>query len=290
MAEGVEPREERLVRLLAILLVSGAAVRLLAAIVAGFLDWYNGSGPFLPSGRARAYDVLTTFGAGGDGAGVVLAIIAALVVWWLCRRADPLAATLRTSVCWVLGITAVLAICQAVGIGLFLSLDPNRQTFRIVLSSGFALAALLIAGGAIVLTRRFGALVDERLAADDIDAFVFAVDRHTGDARAFYSVRDAVRRMHIYSVEENEFDYYTDEGVVLRASVVDDRIELQPTDEERSDELVEKLKDFANRRGLTIDEADADDPTAYVDPVNRWQWLDMWPPWMRPLGYVFRRR
>lgn len=291
MTEGVEPPEERLGRLLAVLLLVGAGIRLLAAIVAGFVEWGHTAAPYIEGGgRARAIDVLTTFGEGGDGGGLVLAVIATVLVWWVSRARGPGVATLQLSACWVLGVTAVLAVLQAVGVGLIYSLSPNDQVSRIILAAGFALAAIVIAVGASVLTRQFGTAIDDQMAANDIDAFVFALDRHTIDVRAFYSVREAVRRMHIYSVEEGEFDFCTDDGTVLRASIVDDRIQLRPTDEQHPDELVARLKEFALRRGITIDEDEADDPTAYVEPISRWQWLEMWPPWLRPFGYLFRRR
>ena len=291
MTEGVEPGENRLVRLLAIVLLVGAGIRLLAAIVAGFLEWHHASFLDEPTGRARAFDVLTTFGAAGDGAGIVIAVIAVLVVWRVTRTDEPLALTLQLAASWILGVTAVLAVMEAIGVGLIFSADPDHpQTARIVQSGGEALAALVIAGGGIVLMRQYGLMLDEHAAGDDLDAFVFAVDRHSIDVRAFFSVRDATRRMQLYTVEEQEFDFYTDEGEVLSASVVDGHIDLQPTGQERLDELLARLKEFAIRRGIGIDDEDADDPTAYVDAINKWQWLENWPPWMRPLGYLFRRR
>jgi hypothetical protein len=213
------------------------------------------------------------------------------VVWRVSRAGDPLAATLRTSLCWVLGVTAALASLNAIGTGIFFSAFPIDQDSRVVANAGFALAAVVLTGGGIVLTRQLAAAVDDRpLVGDDIDAFVFAVDRHNGDVRAFFTAQDAVRQMHAYSIEDDEFVFYTDEGVVLRASVEADRVALHLTNEERLTELLAYLKEFANRRGIRIDDDEADDPTAYVDRVNRWQWLEKWPPWMRPLGYVFRRR
>ena len=290
MTDGVEPAENRLIRLLAIVLLAGAGVRLLAAVVAGFIEWGHSSFPGGEPGRARAFDVLATFGTGGDGAGIVIAVIAMLVVWRVSRTEEPLAPTLRLAACWILGITAVLAVLETIGISLVFNFDINDQVSRLVQSAGFAFAALVIAGGGIVLTRQYGLMLDERSAADDLDAFVFAVDRHSIDVRAFFSARDAIRRMHLYTVEEEEFDFYTDEGEVLTASVVDGHIELRPTGELRLDELLGRLKEFVLRRGISVDEGDADEPTAYVDPINKWQWLEMWPPWMRPLGYLFRRR
>ena len=288
MAEGVGRVEPRIVRALALVLLTGAGVRLLAAVVAGFVEWHDENPPF-PTGRARAFDVLTTFGAGGDGAAIVLAMLATLAVWAVVRGDDPLAGTLQTATGWVLGVTALLACLEATGVGLVFSLGPSAQTSRIVITGGFALAALVLAIGGIVLTRQLAVSLEEQVATDDVDAFVFAVDRHTGDVRAFLSVREAARRMHIYSIEEDEFAFYTDEGVVLDASVEDDRIVLRPTDQQEAAELLERLKDFANRRGISVDADDVDDPTAYAVPISRWHWLEMWPPWMRPIGMLFRR-
>ena len=50
----------------------------MAAIAAGFVEWNHSNPPFMP-GRARAFDVLTTFGGGGDGAGIVLAAVFAVL-------------------------------------------------------------------------------------------------------------------------------------------------------------------------------------------------------------------
>jgi hypothetical protein len=119
---------------------------------------------------------------------------------------------------------------------------------------------------------------------------VFAVDRATSDVHAFLSVGDATRRVHRYSIEDDEFAFYTDEGTVLDAEVVDGRIRLQLTDEVQRNELLARLRQFVVRRGITIDAEDADDPLAYAGPISRWHWLEMWPPWMRPIGMLFRRR
>jgi hypothetical protein len=289
MAEGVGAGESRIIRALSLVLVAGAGIRLLAAVVAGFVEWHNTTGPLFPTGRARAFDVLTVFGAGGDGTALLLALAAAMPVWWLSRHGDPLAEPLRSGLTWLFGVTAALAVAEGIGVGILYSVDPTHQVSRLIQTEGFALAYLVIAVGAIVLLRQFGLVIDAGRASEDIDAFVFAVDRKSGDVRAFLSVGEARRRMHVYSIEDDEFTFYTDEGGVLDATVEDDQIALRPTEEQRQPELLDRLKEFANRRGIAIDEADVDDPTAYAVPIGRWRWLEMWPPWLRPIGMLFRR-
>lgn len=289
MPEGVGSVEPQVARGFAVLLLAATAVRLLVVVVAGFVEWHNTTGPLFPTGRARAFDVLTTFGSGGDGAGVLLALAAAAAVWWATRLGAGLAPVVHDAVSWVFGATAVLAVLQGVGFGILYSIDHSHQASRLVQSEGYAVVYVAVTVGAIVLLRRLTLVAELDLAADDLDAIVFAVDRATGDVRAFFSGSEASRRMHVYSVEDDEFAFYTDEGVVLDASVVEGRVELRPTGEVRAAELLERLKDSANRRGLSIAVEDADDPTAYAAAISRWHWLDMWPAWMRPIGMLFRR-
>jgi len=288
MTEGVRTGDLRIVRATSLVLVAGAGIRLLAAVVAGFVDWHD-SGSYFPAGRVRAFDVLTTFGAAGDGTGVLLAVAAAATVWWLSWRDGSIASSLRASVMWLFGVTAALAAADGIGFGFLYSYESERQTPRLIHTEGFTLAYIVVTVGGLLLLRRLGDAIAAQ-DSDDLDAFVFAVDRKSGDVRAFLSAGEAKRRMHVYSVEDDEFAFYTDEGTVLAATVVDDRIVLRPTDQQRLGELVESLKEFANRRGITIDDEDADDPTAYAVPIGRWHWLEMWPPWMRPIGMLFRSR
>ena len=60
---------------------------------------------------------------------------------------------------------------------------------------------------------------------------------------------------------------------------VNREVHLQPTPDERPDELLRLLTAYAERRGLTIDEPD--EPLAYVDPISRDHYLEMWPGWLR---------
>ena len=287
MTEGARSDRARLVRQMSLLLLMGAGIRIIAAIAAGFADWHDTTTPFTGFARARAYDVLTTFASAADGTGVLLAVVAAAGVWWAIHQGDVRAQALVPVSQWVFGVTALLSIMHGVGEAIIYSFPPGRQTPRLITNEGFALAYLVIAVGAIVLLQRVDS--QQALVDDDLDAFVFAVDRRSGDVRAFFSAGEAARRMHVYSVEDDEFAFYTDEGLVLEASAVDDRIMLRATEEQRELELLERLKEFVNRRGIKVDADEADDPTAYALPISRWHWLEMWPPWMRPIGMLFRR-
>ena len=288
MTDGLGHDRARLVRQMSLLLLIGAGVRIIAAVASGFADWHDTTTPFAGFARARAYEVLTTFASAADGTGVLLVIVAAAGAWWATQLGDVRAPALVPVAQWVLGVTALLSVMHGVGDALIYSLPPGRQTARLLTNEGFALAYLVIAAGGVLLLRR--AESEQLPAGNELDAFVFAVDRSSGDVRAFLSVEEATRRMHVFWIEDDEFAFYTDEGTVLVADVVDGRTHLQPTDEVQLDELRARLRQFVLRRGITIDTEDADDPTAYAMPISRWHWLEMWPPWMRPIGMLFRRR
>jgi TRAP-type C4-dicarboxylate transport system permease small subunit len=291
MAPGVAAQDTRLARAAAVLFVAAIWIRSLVSIAAGFIEWHDTAHAGFPESRLRAGDVLVTFGTAGDGAGILLAVVAAAAVWWCLRVGAAGAGRLRSAVAWSFGIVVALAVLSAVGVGLLESF--GSQASRTLLASGFALAYAVVAVGCVVLLRQYDAAINE-LAFEhdvpDVDAFVFAVDRRSGDVRAFLSARQAVRGMHVYWVEDDEFDFYTDEGLVLDASVADERIVLRPTETVRLDELLVRLGEFVARRGIDVDAADADDPAAYAVPIARWQGLEMWPPWLRPLGRLFQPR
>jgi hypothetical protein len=290
MTEDVASGEPRIVRSIGVLLLVVAAIRLVAAVVSGFVEWHDAAAPYFPSGRIESFDVLTTFGQAGDGTELLLVFAAAAALWWASRAGDPLAWRWRGAVDGAFVVTGVLAVGNAVGFWLIYSVGGEPQTGHAIGATGFSLATVIGAAGGIVFSRRLDAASDVQFDDDDgIDAFVFAVDRGTGDVRAFFSAGEAKRRMHVYSVEDDEFAFYTDEGVVLEASAEDDRITLRPTEQVHADELLTKLKQFTNRRGIAVDPEDLDDPTAFVVPIRRWHWLEMWPPWTRPIGMLFRR-
>jgi hypothetical protein len=291
MAEEVAAQDTRLARAATFLFLAATGIRSLAAIIAGFVEWHDSANTGLPEGRFRAGDVLTTFGAGGDTAGILLVVCAAAAVWWCLRVGDVDAARLRVAVNWAFAVVVAANVASAVGVGLIDSL--GSRSAHTVEASGFALANVIVAIGVIKALQRYGAAVDQIAFEEDdsgIEAFVFAVDRKSGDVRAFLSVRQAARGMHIYWVEDDEFVFYTDEGVVLDASVVDQRIVFHLTETIRRDQLLSQLREFVTRRGIKVDSADEDDPAAYAVPIARWQGLELWPPWLRPLGLLFQPR
>jgi hypothetical protein len=291
MTQGVAAQDTRLARMIAILLLIATGIRSLASITAGFVEWHHSGPPGFEPGRVRAGDVLTSFGATGDVVSILLLVVAATAVWWCLRSGDSTAPTLRLFVNGAFGVVAVLAVMNAVGVAFFDSVVG--QTSRTIVETGEALACVVVAVGSIVLLRQYDAAINALAFEEEdpgIDAFVFAVDRKSGDVRAFLSARRAVRGLHIYWVEDDEFVFYTDEGVVLDASVVDERIVFHLTETVRLDDLLSRLREFVTRRGIRVDAANADDPAAYAVPIARWQGLEMWPPWLRPLGLLFQPR
>lgn len=288
-AEGL--REARVVRGLATAVVVAAALRLVVAIVAGIVDAAKSSdlgGPF-PDPTYRVGDILLTLGNAGDGTGALLALAAVALLCWRTRLGDPAGETARTVVSWILALTALSAVAQGVGYGIVFA-RSSVQWSRLIASAGFASAYALLAAGALMAMRRLDVLSDERLwAGGDDDALVFAVDRDNGDVRAFFSFDEAARRMHVYSIEDNEFEFFTDAGIIVAASVQDGAVMLRPTEVNRSDELLGHLRRFVVRTGIHVDALDADDATAYAVPISDWQWLQLWPPWLRWIGMLVRR-
>jgi hypothetical protein len=117
---------------------------------------------------------------------------------------------------------------------------------------------------------------------------VFAVDRRNGDVLAWSSMTKAVMEAPVFGVEDNEYEFFLDDGTVLSAGIVDDRVRFTPSDVERADDLIAALRAYAERTGIAVDEGEADEPLAYVDTISRDHWLDMWPAWLRWIGRVVR--
>jgi hypothetical protein len=123
--------------------------------------------------------------------------------------------------------------------------------------------------------------------SDELEPLVFAVDRGNGEVFAFFSYARAARTISVYSIEEDEYVFYADDGTLLVASVVDDRTTFTPTGVVRRDELLQHLRSFTQRTSVEV--IDRDDPTAYAVPIADWQWLQLWPGWLRGIGRLVRR-
>jgi hypothetical protein len=287
MAESVT----RIGRSFTFVLLLGATMRFVVAAAAGIAEWVQGDGFRYPDASQRVGDVLLQFGAAGDGVGVVLAVGAAALVAWLLLSGEG-ADRMRTALGVVLGLTAVSAFVQALAYTLLFTVEPGLNLWsRLILGSGQALIYAGLALGGLAAMRRFDALAVvpavERL---DDEPLVFAVDRKSGEVWAYFSVDEAERRTHVYLVADDELAFFTDAGDVLAATAENDRVVLRPTPVNDRDTLLSALREFVTRRGIATGQVDADDPTAYAGPINEWQWLELWPGWLRWLGRIVRGR
>jgi hypothetical protein len=264
------------------LLLAAATLRLAASVAGGLLALANHDG--VVAGRTRAAEVLNTFGAGGDTAGALLAVAAAAGVWWLHRRpAESTSGAARPWALAVLGGTALLVVLHAVGVVL-LDIDAAHTAPQLTILLGFAATDLLLCLAGTVVVRHVPAAAAE---AGPGDPLLFAVDRETGEVFAFFSFAELARAISVYSVEDGEFAFYDDDGRVFHADVVDDAIRLTPTEVVRRDELLARLRGFADKHGLPV--VDRNEPLSYLRPVSDWQWLELWPGWLRWIGRIVRR-
>jgi hypothetical protein len=283
-------REIDLVRGLAVVIVAAVGVRLVNAVAAGISELAQSHDDF-PNTWIDRGQTLLNFGSAGDGVDVLLCLTAAALVWWLLRADEP-AERLRSATAAVFVLVALSALTSAVGY-VFFAVGPGEvQWYAQFRGTGDSLVYMALAIAGYVTTRRLAFLPGAagEAFADDGDPLVFAVDRQSGDVRAYFSVDEAARRTHVYSVEDDEYAFYTDEGDVIAVTIEQDRVMMRPTDANGRDELLERLKEFVVRRDIHVDVLDADDPTAYAGPISDWQWLQLWPGWLRWMGRLLRRR
>lgn len=281
----------RIARSLAQVLLLGAALRIVVSVAAGIAEWAQNGDQDFPNGTFRAGDILVTVGEAGDGVGVLLGVAALALVWWLLAADEPVEG-LRSTTAAVLSVTAVSAFVQTVGYLLLFSIAPPAALWsQLILRVGHALVYAIVALGGVTAARRLAGLAPAHAVERfDDDPLVFAVDGPSGDVYAYFSVADAERKSHVYSVADDELTFYTDEGTVVRASVEDERVVLTPTDIDQRDALLERLRQFVVRRGIQVHPRDAEDPAAYARPISDWQWLQLWPGWLRWMGRIFRPR
>jgi len=277
------------------------ALRIVVAVISGIVagtEHFPGA-DFGVGPRESGAERLLQFASAGDGEGAILIALAAVLLWLVAMlprserswRGDYIA---TGSLVVLTGLSSVLA---AVGY-LWLASDqqffPGSQEVQLV---GLAIvyaatsAALLYVLRGVDATVAATAVPGDAEASDGDDepsAAVFAVDRRTGDVLAWPSWRAAVENAPLYGVEDDEYDWFLDDGAVLRATAQGRDVSFTPTGEERPDDLVRHLKEYAARRGLSVDEEEADEPLAYVDLIARDHYLEMWPGWLRWLGRLFR--
>lgn len=258
-----------------------AGVRIVVSLIAGLITLSQHDE--MSTGRVRAGEILTAFGSAGDSIEALLGAAAVAVLWWMARRGlTGAAAAIRL----LLIATLLLIVARATGFAL-IDIDSARASAEFTVIFGFGLADAVIVGGSLLVLDRARLAVTASADPDQIEPLLFAVDRGNGEVFAFYSFAQARRAISIYSIEENEYAFYTDEGDVVTATADDDGTSFTVTDDRRLDELMLSLRGFAQSKGLSVEEPQ--EPTSYAVPVSDWQWLELWPGWLRPIGRLVRR-
>jgi hypothetical protein len=273
---------------LSFLLVGAAFLRLLASVVAGIVTLASGREDFAPAGH-RAGSILATFGAAGDSISAILLLgVVALLAW---GRPRPRPHLLTRVVRVLLLVTAGLVVLRVAGTYLIEAGFSAYASAQEAVVTGFGLGDLLLCLGGTLMLARVGAVefatVTGVIDDGEPEPVVFAVDRGNREVFAFFSYAQAARTISVYSIEEDEFTFYADDGTLLQATVVDDRTRFTPTDDDRREELMAALRAFARAKSLVVHEPD--EPTAYAVPVADWQWLELWPGWLRGIGRAVRR-
>jgi hypothetical protein len=261
-------------------------VRVLAAIAGAVADVSHPPDPN-EFGALHTANRLVLLGNAGEIGVVLVALLAGGLTWVVAahgRRSGGRLAAVQL----LLGVVALGSLAAGAGQGLFATYSTTVWS-QLLLSSLASIGdAVLAIAGLVVLTRLSAVGPAAVVGARDGDDCVFAVDRSSGEVHAFFSYAEAARGIGVYSVEDNEFDFYTDDGRVVSASVVDDYVQFQPTEVTRIEALEQAVREFATRRGIRVD-ADPDDTAAYAAAIRRWQWLQLWPGWLRWMGWLLRR-
>jgi len=262
-------------------LLGAIVLRFLGSVIAGVIAL--STEPGFPQMRERAANILTAFGSAGDTTTVLLVLAAAAVLVW--GRPRPRVESLGPVIRVFLLVTAVLVLARVAGVFLIDVDLPSQVQAQEAFVAAFGVGDLLLcAGGAILLGR---VEAEEATAPDDVEPLVFAVDRGNGEVFAFFSYAEAARTISIYSIEADEFAFYADDGTAINAEVVDERTRFTATDVDARDELMQHLRRFAQAKSLDV--ADRSDATSYAVPIADWQWLELWPGWLRGIGRVVRR-
>jgi hypothetical protein len=282
----------RALLLLLRLVLAVQAARLVLAVISGIAASTQhspgegfGAGP-LASGAQR----LLEFAGAGEGSGALLILLAVALLWLVSmlppRDRRPQAEA--SAVSWLAVLTGVSALLAAAG---YVWVASDQDFFPASQEIDLVGSALIYAGamtGAFGAVRSIERAVPSSAAADGDEpgAAVFAVDRTTGSVLAWPSMSAARANAPLYGVEDDEYLWFLDDGTVVEASAEGQDVALVPTDEQKPDELLTYLKAYVQRRGLVID--DEDEPLAYIDPIARDHYLEMWPGWLRWIGRLTR--
>jgi len=295
------PLDQRLRRIgepIAMALLLAQTLRVAAAVAGGFvnLSQRQPGGGFGLVNSEPVGQRLTEFGGAGDGAGAVILMLAVVALWVSASGADARRLSRWRRLCaatgWVLTITGISALLVLVGYSQLASVEHFDQWGQVVEVDGFAAAYVVLAVAGLYVVRGMLFASDDAIFAPAdgaLGAAVFAVDRKTGDVLTWPSIAEATDEAPVFGVEDEEYDFFLDDGTVVSASVdAEGRVVLSPTDAVQLDQLRSRLKEHARQRGIDIEPDEVDEPLAYVDPIDREHWLGLWPGWLRWIGRLFR--
>lgn len=266
---------------LAVIAVTAGFIRVVAALVSG-LSTASDHLHDLPA-QAHAGETLQAFGGAGGLEGAVLAVVGV----GCCAVAGSRARVTATAARWLVALTALSIVAATVGALILVTSIGTGETAEASRAVGEGLAALLVCVGGAAAVARLGPP-----GADSPDAMppiVFAVDRVDGEVFAARSFQDLARVVSVYSIEDDEFEFFTADGRVVTATTAEGRAAFDVTEFNRRDDLLTGLRRFATAHELDVAPEQRDDPTAYVEPIEEWQALELWPPWMRPIVRLVRR-
>ena len=204
------------------------ALRLLITVASGIAASVQrppgdgfGVGP-LESGAQRLID----FGGAGGDVGAVFMLVAVVLLWATAGRANSTAWPVNyAATSWLLVLTGLSSVLLAAGYLWSVADATFFPVGQVVHLAGFALVSALAMGGALFVVRGMDSMrsAPDRGATevdDEEGAAVFAVDRRTGAVLAWPSMREAAANAPLYGVEDDEYEWFLDDGVVLAASAV----------------------------------------------------------------------
>jgi hypothetical protein len=233
-------------------LVLAIAAHFVASILGGISQATTANSEFAePAATVPTGIVLEAFGAAAGSMALLGAVALGLV---LIRRLAG--GHESSSALGLLDGIFVLTLISAVVQGIGMVMLANDRSAAAIDTAAQVLSPVgyfvLAAGGSLAVVRLRNA--DARAASERaaFDTTVFAVDRSTGNVFVYLSVGEAERKMSVYSVEDDEFDFYADDGGVLTARVVDNRTVIEAGTDNRRAELLAALRAFVQRRGIDI--------------------------------------
>ncbi len=104
-----------------------------------------------------------------------------------------------------------------------------------------------------------------------------------GDLAVFPSLEKAAGSVEAIDVENDEYDFFGDDGTLLRPEVQGLQVMLHVTDKQRPVELRERLREYLAHPRVALDATLADDPVAAAQVILQAGWGRRpfrWFPWL----------